>query len=346
MSIRVLIVQPSLHDYRVDLFNGLADQPDLDVTVVHPGRAFTHARSVRFAEHRSDPRSLAGFHYDPGLQKAARAQDLLVLPFDLRWLLPTLPFLRGRTVLLWGHGYGRSRLARPVRTALARSATSILLYNAAEAGPFLQAGVHPDRVHIAGNTIAVPNHGVAEHSRTRFLFVGRLTSRKGLDELLSAFYLIKDDIPGAFGISIVGDGPSQPQLREQIKHLGLGLRVTLYPSTHDPDQLRLHFARALAYVSPRAVGLGVLHSFAYGIPVVTNYNAHHGPEYWNLDDSNSIRYTGGPSELSRQLVNLAHRPDLSRSLGANGYDLYRSHFLIEHMIQRFSRAIRLTVALD
>ena len=86
------------------------------------------------------------------------------------------------------------------------------------------------------------------------------------------------------------------------------------------------------------MGLGVLHSLAYGIPVVTKKGNHHAPEFDNLDDSNSILYERD-EELADILLKLIKNEKLSYKLGFNGYNLYSKERTINKMINGFIEAI-------
>src|SRR5690606_11454771 len=52
------------------------------------------------------------------------------------------------------------------------------------------------------------------------------------------------------------------------------------------------FLSAEAMIHPASIGLSLLHSFGYGLPVITNNNrAKHGPEFCALEDNkNGITY--------------------------------------------------------
>ena len=120
--------------------------------------------------------------------------------------------------------------------------------------------------------------------------------------------------------------------------LGVSDRVRFQGEVTDPEVLRDFFSRAIAYVSPGAVGLAVLHAFAYGVPVITGRENYHGPEADNLNSENSIIYSSD-SDLPTILSQLALEPSLPARLGRNAFELYNKQMTIDAMVAGFRGAI-------
>ena len=75
-------------------------------------------------------------------------------------------------------------------------------------------------------------------------------------------------------------------LRELVRELDLESQVEFFLN-FDDFVLKSHFSNAIAYVSPGHVGLGVVHAFAYGVPVITISSFKHAPEFSYCSVSNS-----------------------------------------------------------
>lgn len=248
----------------------------------------------------------------------------------------------GRRVLFWGHGYGQHALVAPIRTALAKRADAIVCYSAGGRNAYIQHGVEPEKVFVAPNTIFVFNASIGPITgREAFTFVGRLSPRKRIHELLEAFARARDHLPRRVRIEIVGDGPMRAELENLARDLQIHRRVYFWGTQVDESFLRDLFHRSIAYVSPGSVGLSVVHSFAYGVPVVTRTDVHHGPESENLEHGvNALLYSGGSEMLANQLVELASDPLRSYRLGANGYDHYVGNRSIDCAVAGFAAALR------
>lgn len=340
---RVLIIQECLPHYRVPLFDRLASRDDIDLTICHSGPPTSRGETA-YREWIAPSLALGPLRYQPGLLRSAGRFDVVVAAFDVRWLstLGALLLNRKAGFVFWGLGMGRSPLANRLRLLALKKADALLLYSAVSRVPFERSGYPAERIFVAPNTIHVPNAGRNEHSRRdRFVFVGSLKPRKGVQDLLLAFERIGAGLPVGTGITIVGSGQERGPIEALCRRLGIEERVEFLGTLTSSEDLKKIFDRALAYVSPGQVGLGVLHSFAYGVPVITRRNAPHGPEVHNIMDGvNGYLYDGTIDSLARRLRGLATEPDVAERLGAVAYQHYSEKRTMNHMVQGFLETIR------
>jgi glycosyltransferase involved in cell wall biosynthesis len=99
------------------------------------------------------------------------------------------------------------------------------------------------------------------------LFVGELRALKGIDVLIEAVAALRDRGGGAPTLLIVGSGPDEAALRQQVGALGLAPSTTFSP----PLPIRTAFAMGRVMVVPsRAESLPyvVLEAAAAGVPLV------------------------------------------------------------------------------
>lgn len=340
-NIRVLILQERIAPYRIDVFHQLAQSPDLDVTVAHSGALSTDAtrayREIRLTQHRVGP-----IRYQAGLRPLARDFDVVIAMFDVRWLSTMrLLFSKNRPgLVLWGHGFGRNPLVNRFRLLCVKSADALLLYDEAQRAEFEARGCSRDRIFVAPNTIHVLEPRISwENGRRHFLFVGRLQARKGIENVLIAFEKARAQLPGSCRILIAGDGSERDRLKATVKRLGLEESVDFLGEVRNPEALAACFENALAYVSPGHVGLGVLHSFAHGVPVITFPSKGHAPEVNNIR-SGENGYICEPHELAPLMVRLANDPSESVRLGKEAYRHYYSSRTVNHMAQGFQSSIQ------
>jgi len=340
---RTLLLQGIIPHYRIPIFDRLGREVDL--TVVHSDPGFT-AENTDFRPLYVPDRQLGRFHYQTGLGALAESCDVVIAMFDIHWLASIRLCLskRGLPFIWWGHGFGRSRSGRGIRTALVKRADALLLYDEAPRAEFVAAGIPTERILIAPNTVEVFEPCLVDDAaaRTRFLFVGRLQERKRVDLLIEAFALIADDVPPHVGIDIVGDGEEGEALHALVASRGLTARVRFHGRVTDEVALREVFGRALAYVSPGHVGLGVLHSCAYGVPVITRPGPGHAPEVANVREGETGLFVEAePAALAAVMKRLALDPGEAQRLGERGHRHYTSSRTPEHMIDGFLRAIDL-----
>lgn len=337
MTKKVVILQGQIPLYRIPFFNRLGSQRDTALTVIYSGGVIGNvalnfgAVHVRFFK-------LAGLKFQLlPIDRIWRAH-VVILPLDVSWLSTILVCMvrRKKSFLLWGHGFGKRRLANRVRSWMVRKSAGVILYGDTHRPEFASLTSH---IFIAPNTVDVTNSGFdANSSRYTFLYVGRPQARKKIEELVEAFLRILDKIPSSISIEIVGS--QNPLVAEIVKERKIEDRVRFLGEVTDDSVLKQVFHRALAYVSPGHVGLGVLHSFAYGVPVVTRREADHAPEFHNLaNEKNALLYDGSISGLAAILLRLALNENLSRTLGFQGYCLYRDKRSMDIMVRGFVDAI-------
>jgi glycosyltransferase involved in cell wall biosynthesis len=89
----------------------------------------------------------------------------------------------------------------------------------------IRNGCNPTVFHL-GDRSAVRAQLLIDDKAELVLFVGRLDTAKGIEELLEAFASLASRRPN-LRLAFVGDGPGGEHLRSKSKHLGLENRITL-----------------------------------------------------------------------------------------------------------------------
>lgn len=337
---RILIIQPLIPSYRVPIFNALGELYDL--TIVHSGQ--THFASTATYKEIYIPKFCFGpFSYQLGLISIIKKEkyDSIIAVFDVRYISIFFSlFFKKCRFILWGHRYGKNLLINTFRDYLMKKADATLLYGDEEVALICQKKISRDKIFIAPNTLYVENHEDCTHyPKNSFLFVGRAQARKRIDEFIRAFASIRSQLPDGTHVNIVGSGIENDNIRQLARSLGVSKYVIFHEEINDAYKLKTIFMNAYAYISPGDVGLGVLHSFAYGVPVVTRINMKHGPEFYNLKHNhNSVIYDNS-CELSAILYKLAFDKNFTLMLGRNAYRKYVEERNIQVMIDGFVECI-------
>jgi glycosyltransferase involved in cell wall biosynthesis len=337
----ILILQNEIMEYRRPVYNGLTAFYDL--TVLHSGRA-----SVKEADRYREiitPQKLVGpFHLQPGspLGRMINEFDAVVAMFDLRWPTYLLPlfWLKRPKYILWGHRYSQNRLACALRDRLMKRADRLLMYGDKEVERMVARGADPSKIVIAWNTSHVPNHrDTSGEPKNSLLFVGRLQPRKRLGLLIEAFARLQGRIGDAITLDIVGSGEIEDELRQAAAGGGVSHKVVFHGRIDDPERLAELFSHAYVYVSPGPVGLGVLHSLAYGVPVITLREGRHGPEFYNLAHAQNALICAGDSEIEEAMRRLCTDGELAAQLGHSAYQHYVNERPLSRMLEGFRKAI-------
>jgi glycogen(starch) synthase len=141
------------------------------------------------------------------------------------------------------------------------------------------------------------------------VFLGRLVSAKGVDVLLDALAELRRQglTPG---LTVIGQGPEEENLRTQAKRLGIEEQVVFAGAKFDDELARLLNAHKILVVPSRwqePFGIVALEGIACGCVVV-------GSEGGGLKDAIGecgVTFPNGDVEaLARALVELLVRPDV------------------------------------
>jgi len=180
---------------------------------------------------------------------------------------------RGWAFVPWWGSFRRERPTVPRRLAepwvrfFMRQADAWLVYGSRQARDLVNMGADPARTVTAPLTALAPERpvqrrGTTTRGITRYLFMGRLIERKGIDVLLEAF----DDL-GSGELWVVGDGP----LRETVK-LAAARRDRIRFLGHLEGDAQVEVYRQTdVLVVPSLYepwGLVVHEGLAYGLPVI------------------------------------------------------------------------------
>jgi glycosyltransferase involved in cell wall biosynthesis len=134
-----------------------------------------------------------------------------------------------------------------------------------------QAAALPHEYDAAQVLVRYESSRDAGPTQHRFIYVGRLSTEKGLNDLLEAFvrvYATASDVR----LDLVGAGPLDAELRARVSELKLGHVVT-FLGTKNIDEISQLFVESTALVLPshsEPWGLVVNESLSYGCPVVVS----------------------------------------------------------------------------
>ncbi|HEX2088539.1 MAG TPA: glycosyltransferase [Actinomycetota bacterium] len=250
--------------------DGLADQAILPALRAQPWRVI------------EVPFLVAGL-WITAIKTASRIRPAVV---HAHWLVPSglvalsLRWLLGIPYIVTVHGADayalNSRLMRHLKRLITRHA-HIVAPVSRDMGRVL--GLASDDLERLVVPMGVDVEGIQREVGTRnpvhgkFVFIGRLADKKGVDVLLRAATTVPDA-----RLVIVGDGPEAPRLRTLATELGIQQRVAFtgrQPRERVMDELRT----AYAVVIPSTVGGGgdrdgtplvVSEAMAAGVPVIAS----------------------------------------------------------------------------
>ncbi len=277
-----------------------ADVPFLRLSDAPHGYEFEPAKqyAIRFPLQPS-------FSWQPGvIAKVFRDRPDVVIaqgsPYDLTaWALTVVGRILGTEVLLWTHGLQGEEfgLKWVVRKCLYRLSRGLLLYGDHAKRLLIAKGFPADRLHVVYNSLDDCEQGevfrrITVQDREAFrcslgietnerliCFTGRLQPVKRLPSLLQALALVMQRGKHVH-LVLVGDGSERPRLESLSAELGLTRLVHFLGAVYDESRLGLVISASDLAVVPSGAGLTVMHSLAYGTPVLLHDRIEeHFPEW-------------------------------------------------------------------
>lgn len=370
---RVSIIQREIPHYRVRFFEELYTQgrlQGLDIQVyagtpparVTPSTAFPY----QLLPVRHIGKMISGSYWMSGLEKAITGSDIVVAPQELQCL--TVPYLWAKrrrickSWIWWGHGYNFQASLRhsaaihikeAIKRFMTRRADGLITYTARGAEYWRQQGMPESRVVPFYNTIDVEGlrKAGAEISQQQrmelkrklglegkyvLLFSGRLYAEKKVDFLLKAFAMLKKSDPDV-ALLIIGDGEERDNLEQMATRLDRH-DVHFFGELVDSKETAAYFSLADLLVIPGAVGLAIVHGFAFGLPLITTESPGHGPELEYLSRENGAMTRSDSSQYAETIGALLSSPQkldaMKRSAMAQGDALH-----LPHSVRRFADGI-------
>jgi glycosyltransferase involved in cell wall biosynthesis len=334
----VYILQKRITEYRVGVFEVLAREiPDLVVLTEQAPVAEVEFEWRLLEQKRKFCLPLYSM---PKIRKG----DVIISGLNLRSFKSVTLFVSEiKRFVIWGHGIGSSRVAVlgmiPRILAARFSAASIFYTN--EGMQRFTGFVETRKLFVATNTISLPKYEKPDvRELDTFLYFGDLRAEKRVDLLIDAFSLFCVDFPDV-RLVIVGNGLDEGRLIEKAVSKECSERISFFPRTGSPDQLKEYLDRAIATVSPGHVGLSVVQSFWAGVPIITSRLGHHAPEFaYCVHGFNSLLFDGSVSGLERSMREI-YKKDFRDALGENARDYFLRNLTMNSIIDGFRGAIRI-----
>lgn len=252
-------------------------------------------------------------------------------------------------VVLHVHGggfenfYRRSSpwIARPLIRWLLESAAQVFALSERWARFF--AGIAPGaRVEVLANPVAAARKDLPGAIPGRISFLGRLTLKKGVFDLLDAFAVAREGHDDAH--LVLGGEGQRATVQERARALGIEHRVQLVGWIEGEPKEQLLSSSSIFVLPSYIEGLPVcvLEAMAHGVPVVAT--AVGGvPDVVSDEVEGLIVPPGDVQALARALRRLLDNPQLGRAMGERGHARaareYEAPVVCEQLERAYGRLI-------
>jgi glycosyltransferase involved in cell wall biosynthesis len=221
----------------------------------------------------------------------------------------------------------------PMLRTQSKSATTVCVSHLSRE-MYLQLGWEDRKTVAIANGIDVGRFGEGEKKTEatgalRLGCVARLSKEKGIDVLINAVATMPD-----VQLEIVGTGPEESVLQDQITRLELGNRVHMIGKIED---LAAFYASKDAIVLPSRehdpFGLVAAEAMALGVPAVVTDSCGIAGE---LQDSEAIIVKADDAAALAQGIELLRDPAERQKFAENGRKAIRERFTAENMTERYA----------
>ena len=237
-----------------------------------------------------------------------------------------LPFLRQTKMakVVSFHGVDLSTKMEPAELDALRAHVDLFLCRSQSLADELSGrGVDQSLIRLNYTGVPVPPQAHQPASGPpRLLQACRFLAKKGLDSTVQALAILRRE-GHDLSLTLAGDGPEMPALREMVSSLGLDQAVT-FTGFLGPEELArlyrehdlfLHPSRTTAQGDREGIPNALLEAMAHGLPVVSTRHSGipeavvHGENGWLIDKSD-------PAELAGALRVLVGSAEERGRLGA------------------------------
>lgn len=375
--IRVQIVQPLVPTYRVPLFRGLAQCRGLyvsvdasrtvpglpDIASVEMGTEYVNLDHPCVGIIRNRVLWQRGLHLDAHMGRG----DVVVLSGNLRFVSNMPLMIRAKirrvAIVWWAHGFSKRRtLFKDIINRLLSWIVDVrLLYTDEEVEEYRRLGISNDKLFALNNAIdhrsihecmaawkgeELKRFQEREHlsGKRLLLFCGRRVGKVALSDVFEAMALLKES-GNEYTLAIIGPDHSGGYLGDRARQAGVGHSVRWLGPMFDPYAMTPWFMSAQCFVFPGAIGLGLLHAFSYGLPVIVP-RCVHGPEAAALRPGvNGLTYCqGNVVDLAEKINAIAMNSEYRRTMSEEARMTVEMHYNLDMMIERFVAAIRAAAA--
>ena len=215
--------------------------------------------------------------------------DIIVLPGYERieyWAMLGVLMLRGKPRAVFcdstAHDRPRKAITSVAKKLFFSCCNGFFGYGMRSRDYLMSYGVPASKIYFRCQAAALPldySEQSAHQARLEaspdgfphFVYVGRLSSEKGLDTLIQATAQIQKDHPDV-RVDLIGAGPLKDELKSMIEAAGLTRHVRLLGSM-DIRQLAVQYAKATAMILPSTSepwGLVVNEAMSHGCPCIVS----------------------------------------------------------------------------
>jgi glycosyltransferase involved in cell wall biosynthesis len=337
-----------------------SDAPAVPQTITRLSRVQVDAVAAHDIDAQMRSIAAAAPARDPALaQLLAASFDIVHGHFGPR-LLHAAPFLlRSIPVVISLYGYDLARLTKDpawiarYRWAAEHGARFVVLCEAMRTAA-IDLGIPASSIEVIHLGLKLedwPYQPAPAPAQPRFVFVGRLTAKKGLGTLIEAFDPLFNRFPSTM-LDVIGDGELAAEVRVKVNYLGLDEPILLL-GAWPMEKVRRRLIGATAFVLPSETApdgdregtpVALMEALALGVPCITTHHAGN-PEVLPPTPADLrqkfIVPERNPAALSQAMAAMIELPaDRRAELQQAGRSHIESHFSVDTVAAQYDQLYR------
>ncbi|MCK5171737.1 MAG: glycosyltransferase family 4 protein [Bacteroidales bacterium] len=298
---KVILLEPVLAHYRKDVFESFLKSKDFNFEIV-AGRSYQGINSLKGNEkslfsHASFKLFNHTFYFLKGAIKfiySKKPSIIICTGVDFHLIHTLIIYLIHRILFRkkfywWSHATtgNQGRVGYLMRKLIYKTSSGILSYNREGRDNLLLMGINDKKIKVVNNSLNKEDYGYLNHDifknnndndKFTILYSGRITKAKKVDLLIKALGLIKEKNLFDFKCYIIGDGNLE-QCIKLAKEFCIDDKIDFVGAKYGKEA-RSYFLDSDLFVYPGGIGLSILHSMSFGVPVITTNNTDlHFPEF-------------------------------------------------------------------
>ncbi len=318
---RYVLLQTTVGDYRQAVLQILVNELGSDFLVMS-GRVYfdgTTKTRVNFIENNfrfvTNIFIFRKLSFQLGCWGAVISADVAILELNPRilstWIILIVRRFLGKRTAVWGHAWSRKgpyKDGTMLRDWMCRIAGVVVAYTNRE-GMYFRERMPRLEVVVAPNSLYPQSKikpAISVDGCRDVVYVGRLVADKNPRLLLEAFIQAVGLLPSDVRLRFVGAGPELEPLRALAKIHGLLDRVDFLGHLGAYEDIHAVYANALVSVSPGYVGLSLIQSLSFGVPMVIATDEPHAPEIEAASEGANCLFfrSNDSSDLARVLLSV------------------------------------------
>lgn len=371
----IAIITNIIPSYREGFYDRLLGRKDVNLTIYcqdHiPGRNLKsihgkYGEHVTIVKFRSADKEKIVWQFLPW-RTIYNSYDVVFIEGNPRMLsnvgMSLVLLLAKKGVIIWtqAHSFRNSKLSENIRLSWLRLYKYIFVYTDSEVG-FLENKGFKTNVMLGMNN-GLDQKKIDESAsawtqerllawrqsnetiqRVMVLSCARLDQKNKFGQVIQALPLMIKKIPHLLWC-IIGDGEERESLESQVNSLGLNNHVRFVGPLYAEDELAPWFLSSEILIHPAAIGLTIMHSYGYGLPVVTHGMAElHNPEYAAFEpEKTGLNFKMDDiADLANTVVGLLE--DKAKLMEMKDYVLYlaREKYNVDIMVEQFLKIASLS----